>query len=259
MTRDSFEDCLVVIPTYDEVENLPVILRRLFTAVPTVRVLVVDDASPDGTGELADEIAETDHRVEVLHRTAKDGLGAAYVAGFRRALEADAAYIVELDADGSHPPETLPALLADAEAGGPAVGLVIGSRWMRGGRVVDWPRSREALSRAANLYARLALRVPVRDVTAGYRVYRRAMLEGMDLSSIDARGYFFQVDMTLRTLDAGYRVVEHPIVFTDRRLGVSKMSGDIVAEAMLGVTRRGVRRWFRTLRPATSRIGTTRR
>lgn len=234
---------LVVLPTYDEVENLPIILGKLFAAAPDVHVLVVDDGSPDGTGELAERVAAEDERVHVLHRTGKLGLGSAYVTGFRWGLERGYDVLVEMDADGSHPPEVLPEMIERVTSGGAASpALAIGSRWVPGGSVVDWPVSRQVLSRGGNLYARLALGLDLKDVTAGFRAYRREAVAAMDLDSIDSKGYCFQVDMTLRVLDGGGRVVEVPITFREREHGVSKMSRAIIVEAMLRVTRWGLQR-----------------
>ena len=226
---------LVIIPTYNEAENLALILDRLFAAVPAAQALVVDDGSPDGTGEVADKLATEDGRIEVLHRTEKAGLGAAYVAGFRRGLAAGYDVLVEMDADGSHAPEQLPRLLAALDH----ADLVIGSRWVRGGQVRDWPKSREALSRGANIYTRLALGLGVHDATGGYRAYRRAVLEGIDLDSIASHGYCFQIDLAWRAVQAGFRVAEVPITFADREHGESKMSGSIVREALFKVTEWG--------------------
>ncbi|MEO5534024.1 MAG: polyprenol monophosphomannose synthase [Pseudolysinimonas sp.] len=251
---------LVIIPTYDEAESLEAIVAAVLLASPDADVLVVDDASPDGTGEIADRLASADPRVTVLHRTGKDGLGRAYVAGFRVALERGYDLVVELDADGSHPPSALPALLAAVRAD-PGVGLSIGSRWVPGGTLVDWPMSRRILSRAANSYARKMLRLGVRDVTAGYRVYRADALRGFALDEIDSRGYCFQIDMTVRTADAGWAITELPIEFRERTAGRSKMSWAIVAEAMLRVTGWGVARLFRprptAQRQAQSAVGTS--
>lgn len=232
---------LVVIPTYDEAENIGATVAAVLDAAPAAHILVVDDASPDGTGAIADAIAAADPRVAVLHRAGKEGLGRAYVAGFHRALDEGFEVIVELDADGSHPPAELPALLAALERD-PRVGLAIGSRWVPGGSVVDWPLGRRLLSRGGNAYARRMLRLGVRDVTAGFRAYRADVLRALPLDEIDSRGYCFQIDMTLRTLDAGWRVAEHPIAFRERVAGRSKMSRAIVAEAMLKVTGWGLRR-----------------
>ena len=241
VNRDGDPRVLVITPTYNEIESLRATVSSLFAAVPTVDLLVVDDASPDGTGALADELSAADARIFVLHRSAKDGLGQAYLAGFEWALARGYQIAVEMDADGSHPATALPAMLS-AVLGDPAVGLAIGSRWIPGGKVVDWPVGRWILSRGANLYARLALRVPVHDITAGYRAYRAAFLATIDPHRIDSRGYCFQIDMTLRTVDAGWKIVEVPIEFRERQAGVSKMSKSIVVEAMRRVTVWGVQR-----------------
>ncbi|HEY8371121.1 MAG TPA: polyprenol monophosphomannose synthase, partial [Pseudonocardiaceae bacterium] len=239
---------LVVIPTYNERENLRSLVERLHAAVPVAHVLVVDDNSPDGTGDLADEMAAADERVHVLHRKAKEGLGAAYVAGFRWALERDYGVIVEMDADGSHAPEDLPRMLDALCADGGGADLVLGSRYVPGGRVVNWPKRREWLSRGGNLYSRLALGAKVRDITGGYRAYRRAVLEGIKLHNVASQGYCFQVDLAWRAIEAGFRLVEVPITFTERMYGTSKMSGDIVREALIRVTKWGLRRRYTQLR-----------
>lgn len=232
---------LVIIPTYNEYENLPVIVGRLHAAAPTVHVLVADDNSPDGTGSLADDLAAADSRIHVLHRQGKEGLGAAYLAGFAWGLAEGYDVICEMDADGSHPPERLPAMLERVDAG---ADLVIGSRWVRGGSVVDWPKSREVLSRGANTYTRLAMGMPVKDATAGFRAFRRTTLEKLNLATVASQGYCFQVDLTWRTLRAGLRVDEVPIVFTERQVGVSKMSTSIMREALFRITEWGLRyRW----------------
>jgi len=228
---------LVVIPTYDERENLEWIVGRVRSAVPEVDVLVVDDGSPDGTGELADRLAATDPQVSVLHRTEKAGLGAAYLHGFRVALERGYDVVGEMDADGSHQPEQLPLLLAalrDAD-------LVIGSRWVPGGSVVNWPLSRKVLSVGGNAYARMLLGIPVRDVTAGYRLFRRSTLERIDLESVESAGYIFQTDLAFRTVRAGLRVVEVPIEFVERVRGESKMSRDVATESLRRITTWGLR------------------
>lgn len=227
---------LVVIPTYDEVASLERTIDAVLDAVPEADVLVVDDASPDGTGDLAVELAAEDPRIRVLHRVRKAGLGPAYLDAFAWARRAGYEFVAEFDADGSHPALRLPALL-DAVRADARCGVAIGSRWVPGGRVVDWPWHRRALSRWANVYARLALGVPVRDLTAGFRVYRMSALERIDVGSVDSIGYCFQVDLTLRVLDAGWGVIELPIVFRERTEGVSKMTGGIVLEAMGRVTR----------------------
>ncbi|PXY22465.1 polyprenol monophosphomannose synthase [Prauserella muralis] len=236
--RDETDPVLVIIPTYNERENLTPLLRRLHAALPQVHVLVVDDGSPDGTGELADELAAADERINVLHRTEKAGLGAAYIAGFRWGLARDYRTLVEMDADGSHAPEDLPRLLdalGDAD-------LVIGSRYVPGGALVNWPLRREVLSRGANLYSRILLGVGVNDITAGFRAYRREVLGKLDLHDVASAGYCFQIDLTWRTIQAGFDVVEVPITFTEREIGESKMSGDIVREAALRVAVWGLRR-----------------
>lgn len=227
---------LTIIPTYNEIDSLPTIIHRLRAAVPETDVLIVDDNSPDGTGELADQLSSSDEKVHVLHRTQKTGLGGAYIAGFRWGLGRDYDVFVELDADGSHQPEQLPDLLAAiAEAD-----LVIGSRWVPGGSVVNWPIHRELISRAGSLYSRTMLGLRVRDITAGFRVFRRSLLEEIDLSAIESVGYGFQVDMTFRVARLGKTIKEVPITFVERTLGESKMSGDIVAEAVVNVTRWGL-------------------
>ena len=229
---------LVVLPTYDERENLPLILERLRAAAPEVDVLVADDNSPDGTGQLADELAAADSHIHVLHRPGKAGLGAAYLDGFGWGLRHDYDVIVEMDADGSHPPERLPVMLERVAAG---ADLVIGSRWVRGGKVMDWPKSREVLSRGGNTYVRLALGISVHDATAGYRAFRRTTLEKIQLGEVSSQGYCFQVDLTWRTVRAGLRIEEVPITFVERQLGASKMSGSIVREALWLVTKWGAR------------------
>ena len=223
---------LVIIPTYNEVENLRPIVERVRTSVPSAHILVADDNSPDGTGRLADELAAADDHVHVLHRLGKEGLGAAYLAGFAWGIEAGYDVLVEMDADGSHQPEQLPDLLAalvDAD-------LVLGSRWVKGGRVVNWPMSRKLLSRGGNLWTRIALGIPLRDATGGYRVFRRETLLGLGLDDVASAGYCFQVDLAWRALKAGYLVVEVPITFVERERGDSKMSRKIVVEALLLTT-----------------------
>ncbi|MBE6483524.1 MAG: polyprenol monophosphomannose synthase [Actinomycetaceae bacterium] len=232
---------LVIIPTYNEAESLPPIIRRVRNAVPDADVLVVDDASPDGTGEIADCIADGDGQVSVLHRAGKEGLGRAYIAAFRLAMERAYTHVVEMDADGSHRPEQLPLLLERA-AMSDRPDLVIGSRYVRGGETVGWPKSREALSRAGNLYVRLWLGVPVQDITAGYRVYRVAMLQRLDLDSVESTGYFFQTDMTDRVNQLGGHIVEMPISFAQREAGESKLSGAVFTESLSRATKMGLRR-----------------
>ncbi|WP_120005311.1 polyprenol monophosphomannose synthase [Nesterenkonia muleiensis] len=227
---------LTIIPTYNEIEALPTTVDRLRAAVPETDVLIVDDNSPDGTGELAEQMSAADDHIHVLHRTKKDGLGGAYIAGFTWGLERDYDAFVELDADGSHQPEQLPDLLAAIET----ADLVIGSRWVSGGSVVNWPLHRELISRAGSLYSRTLLGLKVRDITAGFRVFRRSTLEDIDLSSIESVGYGFQVDMTFRVAGQGKTITEVPITFVERTLGESKMSGGIVVEAVANVTKWGL-------------------
>ena len=231
------ERVLVIVPTYNERENLPMITRRLREALPEVHLLVADDNSPDGTGRIADELAEADDHIHVLHRTSKQGLGAAYIAGFHWGLAEGYDVLVEMDADGSHQPEELHKLL-DAVTQG--ADLAIGSRWVPGGKTVNWPVSRELLSRGANTYVRLVLGIPVRDATAGFRAYRAATLEKIGLDDVESQGYCFQVDLTLRTVRQGLRVQERPITFVERTVGSSKMSRRIIIEAFWRVAVWGV-------------------
>ena len=236
MTFEDLGRIVVIIPTYNEAENLPVIVGRVRGAVPEADVLVVDDNSPDGTGRLADDLAETDGHVRVMHRMGKGGLGAAYLAGFAWALQEGYDVVVEMDADGSHQPEQLPRLLdalRDAD-------LVLGSRWVAGGGVENWPKSRELLSKGGSLYARTLLGVQVRDVTGGYRAFRADTLRKLDLHDVVSQGYCFQIDLAWRALQRGLRVKEVPILFVERTAGVSKMSQKIVVEAMWRVTLWGV-------------------
>lgn len=232
MSIDGLGRVVMVIPTYNEAANLEWIIGRLRTAQPDVDVLVVDDNSPDGTGQLADRLAAADPQVKVVHRTEKAGLGAAYLHGFRVALDAGYDVIGEMDADGSHQPEQLHRLL---DALGHA-DLVIGSRYVPGGSVVNWPLSRQLLSRGGNLYVRLLLGLKVRDATAGYRLFRRATLEKIDLGSVLSTGYVFQTDLAHRTVRAGLKVSEVPIEFIERVRGDSKMSGQVAAESLRKIT-----------------------
>ncbi|WP_426569856.1 polyprenol monophosphomannose synthase [Streptomyces canus] len=227
---------LVIIPTYNEAENIKAIVGRVRKAVPEAHVLVADDNSPDGTGKLADELAAEDDQVRVLHRKGKEGLGAAYLAGFRWGLDNGYGVLIEMDADGSHQPEELPRLLTALKG----ADLVLGSRWVPGGRVVNWPKSREIISRGGSLYSRLALDLPLRDITGGYRAFRRETLEGLGLDEVASQGYCFQVDLARRAVKAGFHVVEVPITFVERELGDSKMSRDILVEALWRVTAWGV-------------------
>ncbi|MGE2731317.1 polyprenol monophosphomannose synthase [Mycolicibacterium vaccae] len=233
---------LVIIPTYNERDNLLTIVSRVHAAEPDVHVLIVDDGSPDGTGALADELALADpDRVHVMHRTSKDGLGAAYLAGFAWGLNRQYSVLVEMDADGSHAPEQLRRLLDEIDEG---ADLVIGSRYVPGGEVRNWPRRRLVLSRTANGYSRILLGVDIHDITAGYRAYRREVLEKIDLSAVDSKGYGFQVDLTWRTINAGFAVVEVPITFTEREHGQSKMDGSTIREAIIKVAQWGLRARF---------------
>ena len=224
---------LVIIPTYNERDNLPLIVGRVHAALPQVHILIVDDGSPDGTGQLADELSLADpDRVHVMHRVSKDGLGAAYLAGFAWGLGREYTVLVEMDADGSHAPEELNKLLAAVDGG---ADVVIGSRYVQGGTVRNWPWRRLALSKTANTYSRVLLGVDIKDITAGYRAYRREVLEKIDLAAVDSKGYCFQIDLTWRAINAGFTVVEVPITFSERELGVSKMSGSNIREAMFKV------------------------
>jgi len=235
---------LVVIPTYNEADNIKIIVDRVRRAVPQVDILVADDNSPDGTGRIADELTAGDERVHVLHRPGKQGLGAAYVAGFGWAREHGYEAVVEMDADGSHAPEELPRLLdalSEADA-------VLGSRYVPGGTVVNWPTSRMLISRGGNLYVRMALGMPFRDATGGYRAYRMPVLDKMEIDSVSSQGYCFQVDLAWRAYRQGFRVTEVPITFADRERGASKMSQSIVREAFWRVTIWGTQSRLATLR-----------
>ena len=226
---------LVIIPTYNEAENIGLIVNRLRAAVPDADILIADDNSPDGTGRIADELAAKDDHVHVMHREAKQGLGATYVAGFRWGLARGYGVLVEHDADGSHQPEQLPRLLEalkDAD-------MVKGSRWVKGGSVKNWPKHRELLSRGGSLWSRLALGLPIKDVTGGFSAFRAETLQGIGLDNIEAAGYAFQVDLARRAIAKGFKVTEVPIEFIERERGDSKMSSRIVAEAMLLTTRWG--------------------
>jgi dolichol-phosphate mannosyltransferase len=220
--------CLVL-PTYNEAGNIEAIVAAVLDKLPaSARVLIVDDNSPDGTGQIADRLAAGDERIDVLHRPGKEGLGPAYIAGFRRALEDGAGYVLEMDADFSHDPAYLPRLLEAAER----ADVAIGSRYVDGGGVSDWSGLRRAVSRGGSAYARAVLGVEVRDLTGGFKCFRREVLEAIDLDTIRSRGYAFQVEMTYRAIACGFRVVEVPIVFRERRAGASKMNLAIAAEAV---------------------------
>jgi dolichol-phosphate mannosyltransferase len=220
---------VVCLPTYDERENLEAMVSALGEVLPEGgRILVVDDNSPDGTGEIADRLAAERDDVDVLHRKRKEGLGPAYLAGFRRALELGAELVAEMDCDFSHDPADLPRLVAAAEH----ADLVLGSRYVAGGGTRNWGLVRRAISRGGSLYAQILLGLRIRDLTGGFKVYRRRVLETIDLGAIHSKGYAFQIETTYRTLKAGFRVVEVPIVFVDREVGGSKMSRSIVLEGM---------------------------
>lgn len=234
--RGPLDRVVVLVPTYDERENLPRLVTQVRAAVPEVEVCVIDDASPDGTGDVADALARDEPGVHVLHRAGKEGLGKAYLDGFAWALERGYDAVVEMDADGSHRPEDLRSLLTAATD----ADVVIGSRWVDGGAVVNWAPHRRALSVGANAYVRVLLGMPVRDATAGFRLYRAEALRRMGLRDVASQGYCFQVDLTWRAVRAGLRVVEVPIVFVEREIGTSKMSRDIVVESLRNVTAWGV-------------------
>lgn len=231
-------ETLVIVPTFNEVENLASIVARLHAAVPTADVLIVDDASPDGTGELADRLAASDARTRVLHRSGKAGLGGAYLAGFAHAITEGYTFVVEIDADGSHDPAELPAMLELASNG---ADLVIGSRWVEGGSVLNWPWFRRTISRAGNAYSRWVLRSSIRDITAGYRVFRVSALQSLVSTEVSSQGYCFQVELAWRLERTGHRIQEHPITFVERVMGRSKMHLGIVVEALIRVTAWGLR------------------
>jgi dolichol-phosphate mannosyltransferase len=237
---------VVIIPTYNEAENVRLITRRVREAVPEVDILVADDNSPDGTGQIADELAAEDEQIRVLHRRGKEGLGAAYIAGFGWAREHGYDAVVQMDADGSHAPEELPRLLdalRDADA-------VIGSRWVKGGQVMNWPVRRLVLSRGANFYTRVAMGMGIKDATGGYRAYKLSVLDKSELNSIRSQGYSYQVEMTHRIHRNGFTIVEVPITFADREHGASKMSGSIIKEALIRVTVWGAQNRVNTVRHA---------
>lgn len=220
------------IPTYNERENLQAITEAVLASDPRLEVLIVDDSSPDGTGEVADRLAVGDKRVHVLHRSQKQGLGRAYLDAFRWALSRPYQYVLEMDADFSHHPKYLPQLLDEAERG---ADLVLGSRYVPGGGTLNWGRIRQMISRGGSLYARTALGIPIRDLTGGFKCFRRGVLESIDLAAVRSNGYAFQIELTYRALQKGFRVKEVPIVFEDRRVGQSKMSRTIFFEALIMV------------------------
>jgi dolichol-phosphate mannosyltransferase len=228
-------------PTFNEAGNLQHAVEELFKFNQEVDLLIVDDDSPDGTGKIADELASGDKRISVMHRKEKQGLGAAYIAGFRYAFERDYEYVVEMDADGSHRAQDLPKLLAVCASND----LVIGSRYVKGGQTQNWPMHRQWLSRGGNLYAKLMLGSKLNDMTAGFRVFNVEFLKKMNLDTINARGYSFQIEMAYRTIQSGGRTAEVPIVFVEREIGESKMSKDIVTEALMLMTKFGIKRLLR--------------
>lgn len=259
MTSTDTPQALILIPTYNELGNLPIVVGKVRAAVPRAHILIIDDGSPDGTGALADELAQADSSVHVLHRLVKNGLGDAYIAGFSWGLSNGYDVLVEMDADGSHPAESLAELILSVTptAGASLAttpGLAIGSRWTTGGSVVNWPFHRLALSRGGNTYARVMLGLSVQDATAGYRAFRADVLRAIRFEDVHSHGYCFQIDMTLRVADAGFTIVEIPIEFRERELGESKMSQAIVIEAMSKVTVWGIQRRWRRLwgRPAST-------
>jgi len=229
---------IIILPTYNEAQSLPRMLRQLHAAVPDAAILVVDDNSPDGTGTLADELRASYRHLHVLHRTGREGLGAAYRAAYVWALDRGYDTLVQMDADGSHQPTDLPRLLVAALH----ADVVVGSRWVRGGGAVQWPVKRMLLSRAGSSYAHLMLGLPFKDITGGFRVFSARALRAIDPASVDSRGYCFQIEMLMRANDAGLSVTEVPITFVDRQFGESKMSGGIVREALLAVTAWGWQR-----------------
>ena len=255
---------LILIPTYNELGNLPIIVGKARSAVPSADILIIDDGSPDGTGRLANEMVRVDPQLHVMHRTVKNGLGAAYIAGFTWGLDHGYDVLVEMDADGSHPAESLATLIAsvtplDGTALATTPGLAIGSRWTAGGSVVNWPLHRLVLSRGGNTYARTMLGLDVKDATAGYRAFRADVLRTIHFEDVNSHGYCFQIDMTLRVSDAGFTIVEVPIEFRERTLGESKMSQAIVLEAMSKVTIWGVQRAWRKLRGRNAFVADYRR
>ncbi|HAM24207.1 MAG TPA: dolichol-phosphate mannosyltransferase [Actinobacteria bacterium] len=248
-TNGPVERAVVIIPTYNEAANLRSIVARVREAAPTIDVLIADDNSPDGTGQIADDISAADSAVQVLHRPGKQGLGAAYLAGFAWAVDRGYQAVIEMDADGSHQPEQLPRLLtALAEAD-----VVLGSRWVPGGEVQNWPKSREFLSRGGSTYTRLALGIDVHDATGGFRAFRTSALNELNLDTVESQGYCFQIDLAWRAVRAGLRVREVPITFVERTAGQSKMSKSIVVEALWRVTAWGATHRWQQIRGVAQR------
>lgn len=238
---------LVVVPTYNEKENVKIITKGIREAVPNVFILIADDNSPDGTGKIADELAAEDSKVLVLHRAKKAGLGAAYLDAFEYAKHENYDVVVEMDADGSHRPADLVKILQALEN----ADVALGSRWVKGGQVVNWPLHREILSRGGNIYTRICLGIPIKDATGGFRAYRLSALAKMDIGNVQSQGYCFQVDMAWRAIKAKLKVIEVPITFIEREIGESKMSGDIVKEALWRVTIWGLQKRLPWLQKAS--------
>ena len=240
---------LVIVPTYNERESLPVIVSGIRQAEPGIHILIADDNSPDGTGEVADDLSSSDNSIHVLHRSAKAGLGAAYLDAFNWAKSNGYDVVVEMDADGSHRPQDLTKIL-DALTNND---VVLGSRWIKDGKVVNWAKSREVLSRGGNLYTRMWLGIPIHDATGGFRAYRMSALDVMNTDQVESQGYCFQVDMAWRAVKANLRVAEVPIIFVERELGESKMDGSIVKEALWRVTQWGIEKRYSDLKRVFSR------
>ncbi len=255
-STDALDRVLVIIPTYNESQNIESITNRLRKAVPHAHILIADDNSPDGTGDIADRLASDDSHVHVMHRTGKQGLGAAYLAGFDWGLERGYGVLVSHDADGSHQPEELPRLLTAINDG---ADMVKGSRWVKGGSIVNWPASRVLISKAGSLWTRIWLGIPVKDATGGFNAYRATTLRGMNLTEVASAGYCFQIDLVWRAIKHGFKVVEVPIEFVEREFGDSKMSRNIVIEALIRTTLWGIEHRFHQLRRAvTSLFGRSR-
>ncbi|MHA2788959.1 polyprenol monophosphomannose synthase [Corynebacterium sp. S7] len=246
------DSTLVIIPTYNEVENLPLIVGRVRKSTPQVDILVVDDSSPDGTGEKADELAAQDDSINVLHRETKDGLLGAYIAGFEWGLEKGYEVLVQMDADGSHAPEQLHLLLEQIDDG---ADLVIGSRYVEGGKVVNWPKQRYLLSKGGNLYISLALTGDIKDMTAGYRAIRREVFETIDVHELSNKGYIFQTEFAFRAIQQDFDVREVPITFTERELGESKLDASFAGESLVEVTKWGVEHRLSQFKEAASYAG----
>lgn len=235
--QDALERVLVIIPTYNESQNIESITNRIRRSVPGADILIADDNSPDGTGEIADRLAQADSHIHVMHRKGKQGLGAAYLAGFHWGLDRGYGVLVQHDADGSHQPEELPRLLQAIDDG---ADMVKGSRWVKGGSVVNWPKSRQFISKGGSLWTRMWLGIPVKDATGGFNAFRASTLRGISLDEVASAGYCFQIDLVWRTIRAGYTVVEVPIEFVEREFGDSKMSRNIVIEALIRTTLWGI-------------------